>query len=98
MILTTRFGGNEATREDEHEGLAEKQQNENFNAIKLRITGSIFIRLQKLDIDWQFRIAEAPWSIDNRNWNQSSSSKALKIEDASENSMCSIDVLDFDWK
>ncbi|GJY91388.1 uncharacterized mitochondrial protein-like protein [Tanacetum coccineum] len=36
-------------------------------------------------------------SKDNRNWNQGSSSKAVKIEDASEKAMCAIDGAGFDW-
>ncbi|GJS08291.1 hypothetical protein Tco_0365087, partial [Tanacetum coccineum] len=35
-------------------------------------------------------------SKDNRNWNQGSSSKAVKIEDASEKAMCAIDGAGFD--
>ncbi|GJZ38873.1 ribonuclease H-like domain-containing protein [Tanacetum coccineum] len=34
---------------------------------------------------------------DNRNWNQGSSSKAVRIEDASEKAMCAIDGAGFDW-
>ncbi|GKB01282.1 hypothetical protein Tco_0829326 [Tanacetum coccineum] len=37
------------------------------------------------------RECRAPRSKDNRNWNQGTSSKALKIEDASEKAMCAID-------
>ncbi|GJQ98367.1 putative ribonuclease H-like domain-containing protein [Tanacetum coccineum] len=37
------------------------------------------------------RECRAPRSKDNRNWNQGSSSKAVKIEDASEKAMCAID-------
>ncbi|GJT47389.1 hypothetical protein Tco_0956104 [Tanacetum coccineum] len=33
----------------------------------------------------------------NRNWNQGSSSKAVRIEDASEKAMCAIDGAGFDW-
>ncbi|GJS94353.1 hypothetical protein Tco_0801321 [Tanacetum coccineum] len=36
-------------------------------------------------------------SKDNRNWNQGSSSKAVKIEDASEKAMYAIDGAGFDW-
>ncbi|GKA04271.1 putative ribonuclease H-like domain-containing protein [Tanacetum coccineum] len=36
-------------------------------------------------------------SKDNRNWNQGSSTKAVKIEDASEKAMCAIDGAGFDW-
>ncbi|GKF94088.1 hypothetical protein Tco_0283788, partial [Tanacetum coccineum] len=39
----------------------------------------------------------APRSKDNRNWNQDSSSKAVKIEDTSEKAMCAIDGAGFDW-
>ncbi|GJU22153.1 putative ribonuclease H-like domain-containing protein [Tanacetum coccineum] len=39
----------------------------------------------------------APRSKDNRNWNQGSSTKAVKIEDASEKAMCAIDGAGFDW-
>ncbi|GJU21393.1 ribonuclease H-like domain-containing protein [Tanacetum coccineum] len=39
----------------------------------------------------------APRSKDNRNWNQGSSSKAVRIEDASEKAMCAIDGAGFDW-
>ncbi|GJU17445.1 hypothetical protein Tco_1145411, partial [Tanacetum coccineum] len=38
-----------------------------------------------------------PRSKDNRNWNQGSSSKAVRIEDASEKAMCAIDGGGFDW-
>ncbi|GJV91078.1 retrovirus-related pol polyprotein from transposon TNT 1-94 [Tanacetum coccineum] len=41
--------------------------------------------------------AIAPRSKDNRNWNQGSSTKAVKIEDASEKAMCAIDGAGFDW-
>ncbi|GJZ22909.1 putative ribonuclease H-like domain-containing protein [Tanacetum coccineum] len=40
----------------------------------------------------------APRSKDNRNWNQGSSTKTVKIEDASEKAMCAIDGVGFDWK
>ncbi|GJX98184.1 ribonuclease H-like domain-containing protein [Tanacetum coccineum] len=43
------------------------------------------------------RECRAPKSKDNRNWNQGSSSKALKIEDASEKAMYDIDGAVFDW-
>ncbi|GJU38672.1 ribonuclease H-like domain-containing protein [Tanacetum coccineum] len=43
------------------------------------------------------RECRAPRSKDNRNWNQGSSSKAVKIEDASEKAMCAIDGAGFDW-
>ncbi|GJV16968.1 hypothetical protein Tco_1362291 [Tanacetum coccineum] len=39
----------------------------------------------------------APRSKENRNWNQESSSKAVRIEDASEKAMCAIDGAGFDW-
>ncbi|GJV06429.1 ribonuclease H-like domain-containing protein [Tanacetum coccineum] len=39
----------------------------------------------------------APRSKDNRIWNQGSSSKAVKIEDASEKALCAIDGAGFDW-
>ncbi|GKF16889.1 hypothetical protein Tco_0061807, partial [Tanacetum coccineum] len=39
----------------------------------------------------------APRSKDNRNWNQGSSSKAVRIEHASEKAMCAIDSAGFDW-
>ncbi|GJU32700.1 hypothetical protein Tco_1176289 [Tanacetum coccineum] len=39
----------------------------------------------------------APRSKDNKNWNQSSSTKTVKIEDASEKVMCAIDGAGFDW-
>ncbi|GJS51853.1 putative ribonuclease H-like domain-containing protein [Tanacetum coccineum] len=35
--------------------------------------------------------------INQRNWNQGSSSKAVRIEDASEKAMCAIDGAGFDW-
>ncbi|GJU60188.1 hypothetical protein Tco_1237954, partial [Tanacetum coccineum] len=41
--------------------------------------------------------AGAPRSKDQRNWNQGSSSKAVRIEDASEKAMCAIDGAGFDW-
>ncbi|GKE18209.1 hypothetical protein Tco_1425786, partial [Tanacetum coccineum] len=40
---------------------------------------------------------KAPRSKDNRNWNQCSSTKTIKIEDASEKAMCAIDSVGFDW-
>ncbi|GKG29630.1 hypothetical protein Tco_0419528, partial [Tanacetum coccineum] len=43
------------------------------------------------------RECRAPRSKDSRNWNQGSSSKAVKIEDASEKAMCAIDGGGFDW-
>ncbi|GKA23900.1 ribonuclease H-like domain-containing protein [Tanacetum coccineum] len=43
------------------------------------------------------RECRAPRSKDNRNWNQGSSSKAVRIEDASEKAMCAIDGAGFDW-
>ncbi|GJR57748.1 ribonuclease H-like domain-containing protein [Tanacetum coccineum] len=43
------------------------------------------------------RECRAPRSKDNRNWNQGSSTKAVKIEDASEKAMCAIDGAGFDW-
>ncbi|GJT50335.1 putative ribonuclease H-like domain-containing protein [Tanacetum coccineum] len=42
------------------------------------------------------RECRAPRSKDNRNWNQGSSSKAVRIEDASEKAMCAIDGAGFD--
>ncbi|GJT17234.1 hypothetical protein Tco_0875940 [Tanacetum coccineum] len=38
-----------------------------------------------------------PRSKENRNWNQGSSSKAVRIKDASEKAMCAIDGAGFDW-
>ncbi|GKC64110.1 ribonuclease H-like domain-containing protein [Tanacetum coccineum] len=43
------------------------------------------------------RECRAPRSKDNRNWNQGSSTKTVKIEDASEKAMCAIDGARFDW-
>ncbi|GJR36109.1 putative ribonuclease H-like domain-containing protein [Tanacetum coccineum] len=43
------------------------------------------------------RECRAPRSKDNINWNQGSSSKAVRIEDASEKAMCAIDGAGFDW-
>ncbi|GJT73820.1 retrovirus-related pol polyprotein from transposon TNT 1-94 [Tanacetum coccineum] len=43
------------------------------------------------------RECRAPRSKDQRNWNQGSSSKAVRIEDASEKAMCAIDGAGFDW-
>ncbi|GJW06460.1 ribonuclease H-like domain-containing protein [Tanacetum coccineum] len=42
------------------------------------------------------RECRAPRSKDNRNWNQGSSSKSVKIEDAFEKAMCVIDGAGFD--
>ncbi|GJR97237.1 putative ribonuclease H-like domain-containing protein [Tanacetum coccineum] len=39
----------------------------------------------------------APRSKDNRNWNQGSSTKNVKIENASKKAMCAIDGAGFDW-
>ncbi|GKB36181.1 ribonuclease H-like domain-containing protein [Tanacetum coccineum] len=43
------------------------------------------------------RECRAPRSKDNINWNQGSSSKAVRIEDASEKAMCAINGVGFDW-
>ncbi|GJV56037.1 putative ribonuclease H-like domain-containing protein [Tanacetum coccineum] len=43
------------------------------------------------------RECRVPRSKENRNWNQASSSKAVRIEDASEKAMCAIDGGGFDW-
>ncbi|GJU29609.1 ribonuclease H-like domain-containing protein [Tanacetum coccineum] len=43
------------------------------------------------------RECRSPRSKDNRNWNQGSSTKAVKIEDVSEKAMCAIDGAEFDW-
>ncbi|GKA19516.1 ribonuclease H-like domain-containing protein [Tanacetum coccineum] len=43
------------------------------------------------------RECRAPKSKDNRNWNQGSSTKAVKIKDASEKATCTIDGAGFDW-
>ncbi|GKC11340.1 hypothetical protein Tco_1008122, partial [Tanacetum coccineum] len=43
------------------------------------------------------RECRAPRSKDNRNWNQGSSTKTVKIEDASKKAMCAIDGAGFDW-
>ncbi|GJX11653.1 ribonuclease H-like domain-containing protein, partial [Tanacetum coccineum] len=43
------------------------------------------------------RECKAPKSKDNINWNQGSSTKSVKIEDASEKAMCAIDGAGFDW-
>ncbi|GJR20405.1 ribonuclease H-like domain-containing protein [Tanacetum coccineum] len=43
------------------------------------------------------RECRAPRSKDNRNWNQGSLSKAVRIEDASKKAMCAIDGVGFDW-
>ncbi|GJY01413.1 hypothetical protein Tco_0359565, partial [Tanacetum coccineum] len=58
--------------------------------------------LEEMDLKWNMallsmRARKAPRSKDNRNWNQGSSSKAVRIEDASEKAMCAIDGAGFDW-
>ncbi|GJR21941.1 hypothetical protein Tco_0970468 [Tanacetum coccineum] len=66
--------------------------------------------LEEMDLKWNMallsmrarkgtfaRECRAPRSKDNRNWNQGSSSKAVRIEDASEKAMCAIDGAGFDW-
>ncbi|GKA62799.1 ribonuclease H-like domain-containing protein [Tanacetum coccineum] len=45
--------------------------------------------LEEMDLKWK---NIAPRSKDNRNWNQGGSSKAVRIEDASEKAMCAIDA------
>ncbi|GKA81950.1 ribonuclease H-like domain-containing protein [Tanacetum coccineum] len=72
---------------------------------KIIIDGSNTARYDKLKVECfnchkmgHFaRECKAPRSKDNRNWNQGSSSKAVKIEDASEKAMCAIDGVGFDW-
>ncbi|GKF60008.1 hypothetical protein Tco_0176794, partial [Tanacetum coccineum] len=49
------------------------------------------------DDDLEEMDLKAPRSKDNKNWNQSSSTKTVKIEDASEKVMCAIDGAGFDW-
>ncbi|GJW30655.1 hypothetical protein Tco_0047530 [Tanacetum coccineum] len=58
--------------------------------------------LEEMDLKWNMallsmRARKAPRSKENRNWNQGSSSKAVRIEDASEKAMCAIDGAGFDW-
>ncbi|GJY38952.1 ribonuclease H-like domain-containing protein [Tanacetum coccineum] len=65
--------------------------------------------LEEIDLKWNMallsmrarkfyqRTGRAPRSKDNKNWNQGSSSKAVKIEDASEKAMCAIYGAGFDW-
>ncbi|GJS52701.1 ribonuclease H-like domain-containing protein [Tanacetum coccineum] len=48
---------------------------------------------RKIVIDGKFLESQR----DNRNWNQGNSSKAVRIEDASEKAMCAIDGGGFDW-
>ncbi|GKC12598.1 reverse transcriptase domain-containing protein, partial [Tanacetum coccineum] len=43
------------------------------------------------------RECRAPRSKDNKNWNQGSPSKVIRIEDASKKAMCAIDGAGFDW-
>ncbi|GJV17398.1 ribonuclease H-like domain-containing protein [Tanacetum coccineum] len=43
------------------------------------------------------RECRAPRSKDNRNWNQGSSTKTIKIKDASKKAMCAIDGDGFNW-
>ncbi|GJW44608.1 hypothetical protein Tco_0073407 [Tanacetum coccineum] len=64
-----------------------------FVAIKARFWNAIEARCSIRN--WKARSItlrdKAPRSKDNRNWNQGSSSKAVRIEDASEKAMCAID-------
>ncbi|GJX76963.1 hypothetical protein Tco_0323774 [Tanacetum coccineum] len=58
--------------------------------------------LEEMDLKWNMallsmRARKAPKSKDNINWNQGSSTKTVKIEDASEKAMCAIDGAGFDW-
>ncbi|GKA58530.1 retrovirus-related pol polyprotein from transposon TNT 1-94 [Tanacetum coccineum] len=58
--------------------------------------------LEEMDLKWNMallsmRARKAPRSKDNRNWNQGSSTKTVKIEDASKKAMCAIDGAGFDW-
>ncbi|GJS28047.1 putative ribonuclease H-like domain-containing protein [Tanacetum coccineum] len=58
--------------------------------------------LEEMDLKWNMallsmRARKAPRSKDNRNWNQGSSTKTVKIKDASEKAMCAIDGAGFDW-
>ncbi|GJS34823.1 ribonuclease H-like domain-containing protein [Tanacetum coccineum] len=58
--------------------------------------------LEEMDLKWNMtllsmRARKAPRSKDNINWNQGSSTKTVKIEDASEKAMCAIDGAGFDW-
>ncbi|GJV54279.1 putative ribonuclease H-like domain-containing protein [Tanacetum coccineum] len=43
------------------------------------------------------RECRAPRNKDNKNWNQGSSTKTVKIKDTSEKAMCAIDGVGFDW-
>ncbi|GJV35677.1 putative ribonuclease H-like domain-containing protein [Tanacetum coccineum] len=58
--------------------------------------------LEEMDLKWNMallsmRARKAPRSKDNRNWNQGSSTKTVKIKDASEKAMRVIDGVGFDW-
>ncbi|GKD52563.1 ribonuclease H-like domain-containing protein, partial [Tanacetum coccineum] len=66
-----------------------------FVAIKASIWRNESTKLKSLLEDcYNLR---APRSKNNKNWNQGSSSKAVRIEDASEKAMCAIDGAGFDW-
>ncbi|GJU35996.1 hypothetical protein Tco_1184350 [Tanacetum coccineum] len=59
--------------------------------------------LRSLPSEWDTHVVILPVNVrhprskDNRNWNQGSSSIAVRIEDASEKAMCAIDYAGFDW-
>ncbi|GJU84390.1 hypothetical protein Tco_1291936 [Tanacetum coccineum] len=50
--------------------------------------------LEEMDLKWNMTLLSMRA---RKNWNQGSSSKAIRIEDASEKAMCAIDGAGFDW-
>ncbi|GJU34808.1 hypothetical protein Tco_1183162 [Tanacetum coccineum] len=107
IAIKARFGGNDATKKTQKALL--KQQYENFNATSsesLDFRSLIgFKSLRDGDPSWiwallSMRAREVQSRTEGRLLlieNQGNSSKAVRIEDASEKAMCAIDGGGFDW-
>ncbi|GJV97638.1 hypothetical protein Tco_1549215 [Tanacetum coccineum] len=84
------------TKEDT-KGLLRSNQYESFSASKSDSLDSILTSLSNAClVDSKLWVVVTP-PVDLINWNQGSSTKTIKIEDAFEKAMCFIDGVGFDW-
>ncbi|GJS91392.1 hypothetical protein Tco_0774028 [Tanacetum coccineum] len=89
IAIKARFGGNDATKKTQKALL--KQQYENFNATSSESLDSIFNRLQKLVSRLAILgviLLQKPQEVKTQKLESGSSSKAVRIKDASEKAMC----------